>query len=100
MYDLYDLCDLYDLYDLYDLCDRYDLYGLVYVAGWKPYSLHDLAHVSWGGSALCRCCSTALMAGEEPDDLDYISVDDLDGVDDISVHDLSWVGKVRPNKDM
>ena len=26
--------------------------------GWKPYNLHDLAHVSWVGSVLYRSCTT------------------------------------------
>ena len=32
-----------------DLCDMYDLYDLAHVAGWRPFSLHDLAHVAWVG---------------------------------------------------
>ena len=46
---MYDLCDLYNLYDLHDL---YDLYDLSHVAGWEPYNLRDLTHVSWVGSVL------------------------------------------------
>ena len=34
--------------------DLYDLYDLGIVAGWKPYSLHDLASVFWVKSILRR----------------------------------------------
>ena len=54
LYDLYDRYDLYDLYDLYDMYELYDLYDLAHVAGWKPYNLHDLGHISWVGSVLYR----------------------------------------------
>ena len=30
----------------------HDLYDLAHVAGWEPYNLHDLAHLSWVGSVL------------------------------------------------
>ena len=32
--------------------DLYDLYDPAHVAGWEPYTLHDLAHVSLVGSVL------------------------------------------------
>ena len=57
---------MYDLYDLYDLhlpgrADLFPvLYDLAHVAGWEPYSLHELANVSWVGSVLvCRSCTTS-----------------------------------------
>ena len=42
-----------------DLYDLYDLYDLAHVAGWEPYNLHDLGHVSWVGSVLYRSCTTS-----------------------------------------
>ena len=30
------------------------MYGLDHVARWEPYSVHDLAHVSWIGSVMFR----------------------------------------------
>ena len=36
-----------------DLYDLYDLYDLAHVAGWEPYNLHDLVHVSYVRSVLC-----------------------------------------------
>ena len=48
-----DLCDLYDLYDLHDL------YDLAHVAGWEPYSLHDLGHDSRVGSVPYRSCTAS-----------------------------------------
>ena len=42
------MLDLYDLYDLYDL---------PHVAGWEPYNLHDLGHVSCIGSVLHGSCT-------------------------------------------
>ena len=35
-----------DLYDLYDMYDLHDLYNLAHVAGWEPYNLRELGHVS------------------------------------------------------
>ena len=32
----------------------HDLYDPARVAGWERYNLHDLGHVSWGGSVLYR----------------------------------------------
>ena len=40
--------------DLYDLYDLYDPYDLAHVAGWEPFSLHGLGHVSWDGSVLTQ----------------------------------------------
>ena len=40
-----------ELYDMDDLCD------LAHVAGWEPYNLHDLAHVSCVGSI----CTVQIM---------------------------------------
>ena len=41
---------------------------LAHAAGWEPYILHDLTHVSWVRSVLYR------SAGEDLDDLDgYLS---------------------------
>ena len=37
---------------MFDLYDLYDLYDLAHVAGWEPYILHGLAHVSWVGAVL------------------------------------------------
>ena len=34
------------------------LYDLAHIAGWEPYILHDLAHVSWDGYVLCGPCTT------------------------------------------
>ena len=34
-------------------------HGLAHVAGWEPYNLHDLAHVSRVGFVLCRSCTTS-----------------------------------------
>ena len=45
---------MYDLYDLYDMYDVYDLYDLAYVAGWEPYDVHGLAHVSWVGHVFAQ----------------------------------------------
>ena len=42
-----------------DLYDLYDLYDLAHVAGWEPYNLHDLGHVSWVGIVLHRSCTTS-----------------------------------------
>ena len=53
-----DLYDLYELYGLYDLHDP-DLYCVAHVAVWKPYDLHDLAHISWVGPVLHRSCPTS-----------------------------------------
>ena len=35
-----------------------DMHDLAYVAGWEPFDLYDLAHVSWIGSELDRYRST------------------------------------------
>ena len=64
LYDLYDLYDLFPLDDLdlsgkIDLYDLYDLYDLAHVAGWEPYNLHDLPHIFWVASVLCRSCATS-----------------------------------------
>ena len=40
-----------------DLYDLYDLYDLPHVAGWKPYSLHHLGHLSWVRSVFYRSCT-------------------------------------------
>ena len=37
----------------------------------EPYSLHDLAHISWVGSVLCISCTASHNAGEELDDVDH-----------------------------
>ncbi|CAM9942637.1 unnamed protein product, partial [Laminaria digitata] len=50
---------------------------LAHVAGWEPYNLHDLTHVSWVGSVLYRSCTIY-----HNDRLGSTMVDDLD-------HDLS-----------
>ena len=44
---------------MYDLYDQYDLYDLAQLAGWEPYIVHDLEHVSWVGSVLYRSCTTS-----------------------------------------
>ena len=31
---------------------KLDLYDPAHIAGWEPYKLHDLGHVSWVGSVL------------------------------------------------
>ena len=31
----------------------------VNAAGWEPYNMHGLAHVSWVGSVLCRSCTAS-----------------------------------------
>ena len=33
------------------------LYDIARGAGWNPYNLHDIAHVSFAGSVLCRSCT-------------------------------------------
>ena len=58
--DLPGRADIYitDLYELYDLYDMYDLYELAHVAGWEPYILQYLRHVSWVRFVLHRSCTT------------------------------------------
>ena len=57
---------MYDLYNMYDMYDMYDLYNLAQVAGWEPYSLHDLPHVFWAGSVVHTDRTPPLTtAGEE-----------------------------------
>ena len=57
--------DLYDLYDLYDPAD---------VAGWEPYNLRGLAHVSWVGSVLFRSYTTT-NSERQGKDLDFLQLD-------------------------
>ena len=49
--------------DLSGQIDKYisDLYDLTHVIDWERYiyTLHDLGHVSWVGSALHKSCPTA-----------------------------------------
>ena len=62
------ICMIYSHYsstvhdlDLPRKADRliHDLYDLAHVAGWEPFNLHDLAHVSWVGSVSHRSCTTS-----------------------------------------
>ena len=48
------------------------MYDLAHVAGWDPYSLHDLAHVSWVGSVLHRYTYVAPSLTTAGEELDYI----------------------------
>ena len=41
-----------------DLYDLYDLHDLAHVAGWEPYHLHGLGHVSWVGYVFYVSCTT------------------------------------------
>ena len=70
--------ELYDLYDLYDLCDMYDLYDLTHVAGREPDNLHDLGHI-YGLDLYCTAPARHLVAAGWK----------MDGLDDLSVEDLS-----------
>ena len=67
--------------------DLYDLYDLARVAGWEPYDLHDLGHVSLVGSAL-YISRASYHSGSLGSTADYICVHDL-SVDDLSVDALS-----------
>ena len=44
--------------DLY-LYYLYYLYDLAHVAGWEPYSLHDLGYVSWIVCLLYKSCTAS-----------------------------------------
>ena len=84
-----DPCDLCDLYDLRDLS------GLAHVAGWEPYSAHDLysSRCFLGLNLVESVVITApaqfikTAGGELLDDLNhdssYLSVDDLSDLSEV-----------------
>ena len=51
---------VFSIHDV-DVQGRYmhDVYDLAHVAGWEPYNLHDLGHVSRVGPVLYRSCATS-----------------------------------------
>ena len=51
---------VFSIHDV-DVQGRYmhDVYDLAHVAGWEPYNLHDLGHVSWVGRGRHRSCTAS-----------------------------------------
>ena len=48
----------YDL-DILGQMYSWSVWSVAHIAGWGPYSLHDLGHGSWVGSVLYRSCTTS-----------------------------------------
>ena len=109
------MCSRYFRTDAFLICTRYDL---ARVAGWEPYNLHGLGHVSWVGDVLPGTSMIPAhyfiprtdhrfllhdldLPGRADVDPDLSDLPRVPGWEPCSLHDLrhvSWVGSVLRSK--